>query len=82
LFLYLFVTNSMTEPPVIGLIVLKEGSAFRLLLLELDSGFTELAGGGGNISEERFHYSKLKIVSIIIRFPSVEQSFHSYKCQP
>jgi hypothetical protein len=40
----------MVEPLVIGMIVLKEGNAFGLLLLELDSGFTEMAGGGGSIS--------------------------------
>jgi hypothetical protein len=32
------------------MIVPKEGSAFGLLLLELDSGLTELAGGGGIFS--------------------------------
>jgi hypothetical protein len=39
----------MVEPPVIGMIVPKEGNAFRLWLLELDSGFTKLTDGGGNI---------------------------------
>jgi hypothetical protein len=33
-----------------GMMVPKEGSAFGLLPRELDSSFTELAGGGGNIS--------------------------------
>jgi hypothetical protein len=28
----------------------KEGSAFWLCLLELDTGFDELSGGGSNIS--------------------------------
>jgi hypothetical protein len=50
LFLCLFVSNSMIEPPVIGMIVPKEGNAFGLWLLELDSGLDELFGGGGNIS--------------------------------
>jgi hypothetical protein len=40
----------MAEPPVIGMTVSKDGNTFRLLLLEFNSGFTELAGGGGNIS--------------------------------
>jgi hypothetical protein len=39
----------MAEPPMIGMIVPKESNAFGILLLELDSGFTEL-GGGSNIS--------------------------------
>jgi hypothetical protein len=37
----------MADPPVIGMIVLKDGKA---LVLELDSGLDELSGGGGNIS--------------------------------
>jgi hypothetical protein len=41
----------MAEPPVIGMIVPKDGNTFGLLLLEFDYGFTELGGGGGgNIS--------------------------------
>jgi hypothetical protein len=40
----------MDEPPVIGMIVPKDGNAFGLLLLEFDSSFTELVGGGGNTS--------------------------------
>jgi hypothetical protein len=50
LFLCLFVSNSMAEPPVIGMIDPKGGSAFWLWLLELDTGFDELSGGGSNIS--------------------------------
>jgi hypothetical protein len=50
LFLCLFVSNSVAEPPVIGMIDPKEGSAFWLWLLELDTGFDELSGGGSNIS--------------------------------
>jgi hypothetical protein len=37
----------MDEPPVMGIIVLKEDNAFRLCLLELDSSLDELSGGGG-----------------------------------
>jgi hypothetical protein len=40
----------MVEPPVMGMIVPKEGNAFGLWLLELDSGLDELSGSGGNIS--------------------------------
>jgi hypothetical protein len=40
----------MAEPSVIGMIVPKEGNAFGLWTLELDSGLDELSGGGGNIS--------------------------------
>jgi hypothetical protein len=40
----------MAEPPVMGMIVPKEGNAFGLWPLELESDFTELTGGGGNIS--------------------------------
>jgi hypothetical protein len=40
----------MAEPPVIGMMVPKEGSAFGLWFLELDSGLAELFCGGGNIS--------------------------------
>jgi hypothetical protein len=40
----------MAEPPVLGMIDPKEGNAFRLWLLELDSSLDELSGGGGNIS--------------------------------
>jgi hypothetical protein len=50
LFLCLLVSNSIAEPLITGLIVLKEGSVFELLFLELDSGFTVLSGGGGKIS--------------------------------
>jgi hypothetical protein len=32
------------------MIVPKEGKAFGLLVLELNSGLDELSGGGGNIS--------------------------------
>jgi hypothetical protein len=39
----------MAEPPVMDMIVLKEGNAFGLWLLELESGFDELSGGGGKI---------------------------------
>jgi hypothetical protein len=39
----------MAEPPIMGMMVLKEGNAFGLLLLEFDSGLTELSGGGGKI---------------------------------
>jgi hypothetical protein len=41
----------MAEPPVMGMIVSKEGNAFGLWLLELDSGLDELSGGGGNSLE-------------------------------
>jgi hypothetical protein len=37
-------------PLVIGMIVPKEGNAFGLWPLELDSGFAELSGGSDNIS--------------------------------
>jgi hypothetical protein len=40
----------MVEPPVMGMIVPKEGNAFGLWLLELDSVLDELSGSGGNIS--------------------------------
>jgi hypothetical protein len=36
-------------PPVMGMIVLKEGKAFGFCVLELNSGLDELSGGG-NIS--------------------------------
>jgi hypothetical protein len=50
LFLCLLVSNSIADPPVVGMIVPKEGKAFGLLVLELNSGLDELSGGGGNIS--------------------------------
>jgi hypothetical protein len=50
LFLCLLVSNSIANPPVMGMIVMKEGKAFELLVLELNSGLDELSGGGGNIS--------------------------------
>jgi hypothetical protein len=40
----------MAEPPLMGMIVPKEGNALGLWLLELISGLDELSGGGGNIS--------------------------------
>jgi hypothetical protein len=40
----------MAEPPVMGMIVPKEGNAFRLWLLELDSGLDEFSSGGGKVS--------------------------------
>jgi hypothetical protein len=35
---------------MMGMIVPKEGNAFGLWVLELDSGLDELSGGGENIS--------------------------------
>jgi hypothetical protein len=40
----------MAEPPVIGMIVPREGNAFGLFPVGIDYGLTKLAGGGGNIS--------------------------------
>jgi hypothetical protein len=50
LFLCLLVSNSIADPPVMGIIVPKEGKAFGFWVLELDSSLGELSGGGGNIS--------------------------------
>jgi hypothetical protein len=40
----------MADPPVIGMIVPKDGKAFELWGLELGSGLNELSGGGSKIS--------------------------------
>jgi hypothetical protein len=40
----------MAEHSIMGMMISKDGNAFGLFLLELDSGFTKLAGGGGIIS--------------------------------
>jgi hypothetical protein len=40
----------MAKPPVMGMIVPKEGNVFGLWVLELNSSLDELSGGGGNIS--------------------------------
>jgi hypothetical protein len=50
LFLCILVSNSMAEPPEIGMIVSKDGKAFEFWGLELDYGVDELSGGGGKIS--------------------------------
>jgi hypothetical protein len=41
----------MADPPMIGMIVPKDGKAFEFRVLELDSGLDELSGGCGNISQ-------------------------------
>jgi hypothetical protein len=44
------VSNFIVEPPVMGMIVLNDGNAFGLWVLELRSVFDELSRGGGSIS--------------------------------
>jgi hypothetical protein len=46
----LLVSNSIVDPPVMGIIVPKEGKAFGFWVLELDSGLDDLSGGDGNIT--------------------------------
>jgi hypothetical protein len=50
MFLCFLVSNSMADPPEIGIMVPKDGKVFEFWGLELDSGLDELLGGGGKIS--------------------------------
>jgi hypothetical protein len=50
LLLFFLVSNSMADPPEIGMIVPKDGNAFEFWGPEFDCGLDELSGGGGKIS--------------------------------